>query len=652
MSCSLFAQVHYSQNFGNLTLSSTGYATIPANMISINADGNTPDIYNPPFNAAPYTNLAFAVNGSNSLDTFAICTSVFTPAGTANRWLITPPVNGITANSILVWESRSEAINQQMLNSFEVWVSAAAGSNSNPVVTDFTNITSNKVFSLTGESSAWKTHVINLAAFAGQTVRIAFRDVSINKYFLNIDDITVVDAATNDLMLASVSPTGQSSWGVVNSTKTIAGVVKNNGSTAVTGFTVKYSDGGAIVSRTYTGLNIGYAQTYNFSFTTPYTITSASQPPLKVWVELTGDNNHNNDTLNSQIKGYSYMPAHKVVVEEGTGTWCGWCVRGAVFMDSMYHVYPSTTVLIAVHSADPMTDTIYDAAVSNYINFGYPSILVDRAYLADPKYIFTQYSSHINDFAVAELTVIPAFNATTRLATITVNTKPASSFSNNNASTDYRLAVVFTEMGVTGTGSSYDQHNYYSGGTTPMAGAGHNWQTEPSVVPAASMEYDFVARTILGGAKGQVNSLPNALVAGTTYSNNAFTYTVPAGYKENNIKVHALLIDAKNNIIYNANTADLISSSGIKSMVAGKQEFNLYPNPVQNILNLDLKLEEPDNVTVTVMNSLGEVVKTKNFGKVSKGSSVITLDVNDLASGAYFVNVATSKGIGTNKFIR
>ena len=83
MSCSLPAQVHYLEDFSHLTLNA-GYSTIPANMIGINVDGHTPVTYNStaPFNAAPYTNLAFAVDGFGT-DTFATCTSYFTPAGTA-----------------------------------------------------------------------------------------------------------------------------------------------------------------------------------------------------------------------------------------------------------------------------------------------------------------------------------------------------------------------------------------------------------------------------------------------------------------------------------------------------------------------------------------------------------------------------------------
>ena len=644
---SLPAQVHYSQNFSGLTLT-TGYSTIPTNMVGINVDGKpgATSANNAPFNAAPYTTLAFAV-GSTATDTFALCTSWLNPVGQADRWLITPAITGLTATSILTWESM--AVDPSYSDGFEVWVSVAAGANANPVVADFTAIPANKVFTLAAEANAFTPHGVSLAAFAGQTVRVAFRDNSNDMFKLFIDDITVLDPPANDINLTAVTPSGQASWGAVSSTKTIGGTVKNNGSSPITAFTAKYSDG-TIVSQNFTGMNLAYGQTYNFTFTTPYTIATATQAPLKVWVELTGDANHNNDTLNSGIKGYSFMPTHKLVIEEATGTWCGWCVRGAVYLDSMYHVHPTTTALIAVHNGDPMTDATYDTGMGTAVS-GYPTILVDRTYSDDPSNAFTQYASHIGDFGVADLTITPTFNTTTRVATVSVDTKMASSFTNNTANNDYRLAVVFTEMGVTGTASGYDQHNYYSSQSQnlPLVGAGHNWQTEPATVPAANMKYDFVARTILGGFTGMANSLPGTLVAGTTYNNNTFTYTVPAGYNADKMQVHALLIDATNNIIYNANTANLTATFGIESIASGQQEFGLYPNPAADMATIALNLNAAETVSVNVYNAMGQLVYSEVKNSTAAGENKIVINTQSFANGMYNVTISSKQGVATKK---
>jgi hypothetical protein len=656
-----FSQVLYSESFSTLTLSSAGVAAVPSSMKLINTgnkSGNTAS-GNAPFNASPYLTTAWVANavtaGTSPADTAAESTSWLNPVGAADKWLITPSITGIANNTYLTWEGF--ASDATYSDGYEVWVSVAAGANSAPTAADFTAITANKVFSITAEgSTAFVSHAIDLSAFIGQTIRVGFRNNSNDKFHLYIDDIKVtVVNTTTDIKLVSVSPTGLSSWGAIGSTKTIGGKVFNNGSAPITSFTASYSDGLVTGTKTFTGLNIAYYGTYTFSITTPYTILSAADANLKVYVDLASDPIHTNDTLLSSVAGYSFVPNHKVVFEEGTGTWCGWCVRGAVYMDSIAEAYPNSCVPIAVHDGDPMANTVYDNGVSGLVS-GYPSILVDRSKgdptLGDPSDAFTEYTNHKNDFALADLSVDQTYNSTTRVLTLVVNANIASSFTNNNSLHDIRLAAVITENQVHGTATTYNQHNYYAGGGSGvMQGAGHVFQNEPDPVLAANMYYNYVARSILGGFTGLANSLPSVITAGNVYSHN-FTYTVPAGYNLANIKINPLLIDAKNNIIYNGNSFSLNTATSVNSIETKKLSFSLYPNPASSILNMDLNLEEADNVMVSIINCLGETVIAKNIGKIQSGTNALSFNVSELAFGAYTVYVKTTKGVGVGKFIK
>ncbi len=345
------------------------------------------------------------------------------------------------------------------------------------------------------------------------------------------------------------------------------------------------------------------------------------------------------------------MPTHKLVVEEATGTWCGWCPRGAVFLDSLNKVHPTTTVCIAVHNQDPMTDATYDSGMGTLIA-GYPSVLVDRSKESvDPSTVFTHYTTHIGDFGVADLNLTPSFNSTTRVATISVDAKMASTFSNNNANSDFRLAVVFTENHVTGTATGYNQANYYSytSQNQALSGAGHNWQTSPNPVPAANMVYDFVARTIVGGFNGQANSLPSSITAGSTY-NQSFSYTVPVGYNENNMEVSALLIDAKNKIIFNANRVKL-TTTGIAALNTGKQDFVMYPNPAANQLNIAVNTISSETVVLSIVNALGQVVYSEAKNNLPAGESNITLNTENLVNGIYMVSLSSKQGAISKKLI-
>jgi hypothetical protein len=636
MAIHLNAQVAFSENFSSVTA-----PALPAGWNQVNVDGQTVN-----------SNVTLSF-GSNAWITYlfpsgphgnaAVSTSYFVnPTPAADRWIISPAIN-LGTNDYLIWSAM--AGDPTYRDGYEVRISTTGNA--------VANFTTAPLLTVAAENNAWTQHALNLSAYNGQTVYIAWRNTSTNDYLLFVDDISVETLPANDIALTAVTPTSgsQAAIGAVAAPITIGGTIQNMGNTNITTFTARYNDGTSTYSCTFSSLNVAPFATYNFSCTTPYSIPASDIYKMKVWADLTGDVNHANDTSGTHVIGYSFLPTHRVVFEECTGTWCGWCPRGAVYMDSMYIMNRNTTVEIAVHNSDPMTDAPYDAALSAMIG-GFPSILVDRAYIDDPSNAFVQYSAHINDFAMADLTIAPTYNSISRVATVAVTAKMASTFTNNNTDNDYRLAVVFTEMGVTGTTSAYDQHDYYSyqSNNLPLSGAGHNWQNETNPVSHTKMVFDFVDRTIDGGVTGLAASLPNTIVAGQTY-NQTFNYTIPAAYNASNMKVHALLIDANNNVIYNGISSDL--ALGMNEIVQGKQEFSVYPNPANDVLNMNLKMNDADNeVVVTFMNFLGQVVMSQNIGKVAGGQSTYSFDVSNLPSGAYFVNVSTSKGVASSKFIK
>lgn len=140
-------------------------------------------------------------------------------------------------------------------------------------------------------------------------------------------------------------------------------------------------------------------------------------------------------------------------------------------MDSLLKVYPSTSIVIAVHNNDPMVDltnnSAYDNSMQSFPGFpGVPSIIVDRQVAADPQQALLFYTFYTNSFGYADISVTPSFNTLNRLAVVTATAHFAV-----NLSGDYRLACVFTEDDVTGSGSGYAQQNFYAGGAYgPMGG--------------------------------------------------------------------------------------------------------------------------------------------------------------------------------------
>ena len=64
--------------------------------------------------------------------------------------------------------------------------------------------------------------------------------------------------------------------------------------------------------------------------------------------------------------------------------------------------------------------------------------------------------------------------------------------------------------------------------------------------------------------------------------------------------------------------------------------INIYPNPTEDKINIELKNETKGNVVIT--NQLGQVVKEMNID-----GKELTIDIEDLTSGIYFINVSNQR---------
>jgi len=449
----------------------------------------------------------------------------------------------------------------------------------------------------------------------------------------------------------------------------ITGSVINLGSQNITSMVLNYSvDGGAPVSSAGLLVNVVAGSCYNFSHPTPWNPASPGWHIIKFWVsDLNGnaDQDNSNDTITAKVFTYPDKPdVHKVIIEEATGTWCGWCPRGTVYMDSMAIVHPNTTVLIASHggsSSEPMLLTAYANGMSDYIS-GYPHILVNRIYADDPTQAFNLYNAHNNDFGLADVDLAVNYNSTTRQSVVTATITSAVDIDG-----DYRLACVYTEDNVTGPGNGtntvtgdFDQVNYYStawniaNGYTPpgpLSGAGHDWAASANPVPATIMEYDFVARTIQGGFTGQVGSLPATMTAGGVYTYAFPAYSIPSGYNPANMKAHIILMDADHGINMNGNSKPLIST-GVSTIAKGSFELSLSPNPASDQVYVNLNMIERDNVNLLVTDMLGKVCMNMDLGTVISGEQRFPIDITSLSSGTYFLSIIGNNGSATTKFIK
>lgn len=155
----------------------------------------------------------------------------------------------------------------------------------------------------------------------------------------------------------------------------------------------------------------------------------------------------------------SEVPPFKPVVEEFTGTWCGYCPRGTVYMQKAHEQYGDEVVLIAVHDGDPMQVEAYSSVITRYCN-GYPDATINRTYECDPSAILYYLPYMSKQVTQGKIDLTAEWSNENQTA-VNFSTKSTFGYSDNDG--QYGVALVLVEDGLSGTGSNWAQKNYYSG---------------------------------------------------------------------------------------------------------------------------------------------------------------------------------------------
>ena len=79
--------------------------------------------------------------------------------------------------------------------------------------------------------------------------------------------------------------------------------------------------------------------------------------------------------------------------------------------------------------------------------------------------------------------------------------------------------------------------------------------------------------------------------------------------------------------------------------------LNIYPNPAQNVLNINFSTEESTDVTVNIINVNGILVQTTSMDNANAGNRVMTVSTEELAAGIYNLSLVTSSGTETRNFV-
>ena len=217
----------------------------------------------------------------------------------------------------------------------------------------------------------------------------------------------------------------------------------------------------------------------------------------------------------------------KAVVEDFTGTWCGWCPRLS-YAASLVEEQTDKVFVVGVHNRDQMANSFGSALEGEFSISGFPTAYIDRA----NKWQGNQPSNIEQALNAAEGTVNIGLAIESSLTGSVLDFKVYQGFLENM--TDVKLVVYVLEDGILANQINYT--SYYGG----VGSSG------------VSTIVDFEHNGVLRYAATDVMGDPTTSTAGVhekSYSVDLSSYDVLV---PENTGVLAMLVDDSGKVLYNA----------------------------------------------------------------------------------------------------
>ena len=467
----------------------------------------------------------------------------------------------------------------------------------------------------------WETQWIDVTAACGNAnVQFAFnyQDGGGWLYGLGIDDFALFAPYNFDVAMESLNmPT---TLGLNNAPFTFEGTLRNYGGATITSATINYSvNGGTPVTESLSGLSIAPYDTYTWTHTTawnPSTIGTYSVDFYALPINGTFDQNTSNDNLNVSLEVLTATADRVVLAEEFTSSTCGPCAS----------FNPGYKQLLDANSANTETGRV--TSVKYQMNW--PSPGNDPAYNQEAADRRVAYGiSGVPDV------VYSGSNIPTSQANIDI-VKDVPSLANLSAewsATGNYIQCDATVNALADLGSNVVLHM-----AMIEKQINHSIQTNGETV------FYHVFRKFMDGSDG--HSMSN-LTAGNTYTHYAnSTISLNAAPAQGSFDFWVgtsnmdIIVWLQNNT-----TGEVLQSAYGKYTTSSINEMDdvarfiaVYPNPSNEVAGIELDLIDRSDVTLNLVNSLGQTVYTSSKS-LDAGIQKIEVSTATLSAGLYFINV-------------
>jgi len=455
--------------------------------------------------------------------------------------------------------------------------------------------------------------------------------------FEDTDGATLVIGGTDLGIVSSGVPSIAAAGNV-----TISGTVQNFGTEAISSFTLDYSiDNGTPVQQVF-GTSVPVGGTAPFSFTTPWAATGGSYVVDIDLSGVSGDLISVNNSLSQDVSIASQIGTRLPLLEQFTSSTCNPCFtlnNTSGFVDMLEALSPNSqsnpeiAVIKYQYDFPGVGDHAYNAEVGDRVfgfyfsgSIGIPEVLVD-ADLSPNSFALT--SSDILDYQdkpavidisathtivngneiTVDVTVDPyvSVNATLQIALVEKHYDATNASSFSNGETEFFHIFRKLISGSNGTSVNLTADNQYTTQKSYTATINPNLPAQGS--------FDFHAGSELEVVVFIQGPGPERIIYNSAISTGSSQLTGLTDYTDN-------------------------------------LAIGVYPNPVTSEqLSVVVDSKGSDDAVMTITDIKGAVVLTRSLGKFISGVNRRTVDVNNLTTGVYNVNVLTSGHMHSKRII-
>ncbi|MCZ7555122.1 MAG: Omp28-related outer membrane protein [Bacteroidia bacterium] len=429
----------------------------------------------------------------------------------------------------------------------------------------------------------------------------------------------------------------------------VTGTVRNSGSETITSFRVGYSiNGSGEQVLDVDNLTLRSNQTHAFVHPVRWTPDAAGSEYILTCriFDINGGDDEvaENNTLSTTIFTILGITSPKrVLVEEFTGAWCGWCPDGMLQVERVRDAYPDA-IAVAIHAGGNDAMIIpAGSAIAQAFTPAYPTAMIDRVKFEGEKGVAISRGNEAwvlrtgdrrQTYTPLSVNVTSSYDAARKRITARV----VLTFSDYAPPADYRVHCWLVHDKLTGSGSGWNQANYFSGNTTYR---NHPFYSLPNPVP--DFEHRHVLRASATGSWGDESILPDAPAASSEWEA-LYHFDYDAEGIEENLSVVAFITthseDVTDREVLNAGMAHLRPLAVEAVHTPDVTMRSIHPQPADQVVQIEVGSGKPGLLRLDVFDMLGRCVYAHPPTQISAGTSNLNIPVSRLANGPYLIRLS------------